>query len=121
MTEPTTLIKDSKRIGDETDAIYNEAVFAATYLQEYLVHKRGNPNEVFSQFYKPFVALFIHTSVSREMSKAEYDGLINAIDAWMQKDIKRYRLYHLMHEGMTLFRKYQAAVVTSGAVVIKRE
>ena len=67
MAEPATSTRDHKKIGDELDAIYNDAVIASMYLQEYLVHKRGNPNEVFSQFYEPFVALFIHTSVSREM------------------------------------------------------
>lgn len=121
MAEPATSTRDHKKIGDELDEIYNAAVIAAMYLQEYLVHKRGNPNEVFSQFYQPFVALFLHTSVAREMDKEEYDDLINSIDKWMHKDIKKYGLLVLMTEGLRLFRKYQRVVVKSGAVIIKRE
>jgi hypothetical protein len=121
MAEPSTPTRDHQKIGNEIDAIYNAAVMAAMFLQEYLVHRKGNPNEVFSQFYEPFVALFVHTSVMREMEKAEYDTLINDIDKWMQKSTKKHDLLLLMHEGLRLFRRYQAAVIKTGAVVVKRE
>ena len=121
MAEPTTSTRDHKKIGEEIDEVYIAAVMAAMYLQQYLVHRRGNPNEAFFNFYDGFVALFGLTNVSREMDKVEYDTLINDINRWLQKSTRNHNLFLLMYEGLRLFKQYQAAVIKTGAVIVKRE
>lgn len=121
MPDPTTIARDHKKIGDELDDIYIEAISAATYAKSYLVHKRGNPNEIFHQFYLPFVALFMHTRFTREMSKDDYTDLINSLDRWVNKGSRTTTIHALLREGLQLFSQYQCEVIKSGAVVIKRE
>jgi len=122
MADPTPATREHKKIGDELDSVYVAAINAATYAQGFMVHRHGNPNEVYDIFYDPFINLFIHTRSTREMTKnGQYDALIAAIDRWMQKSTRTHNVRALIQEGLWLFKYYQKAVIASGAVIIKRE
>lgn len=123
MADPLPSTKgDHKRISDELDQAYSEAIKAATHAQCFLTHRHGNANEVYNLFYDPFVNLFMHTRATREMMKDNmYKKQIDAIERWMQKSSRRHDVRMLIREGLVLFRDYQKAVITSGAVIIRKE
>lgn len=123
MVDPIPTTKgDHKRISDELDSAYVEAIKAATYAQCFLTHRRGNANEVYGAFYDPFVSLFMHTRSTREMIKDDKNkALISSIERWMQKSSRHHNVRALIYEGLSLFRLYQKAVITSGAVIIRKE
>lgn len=122
MADPNPVAREHKKIGDELDTVYVDAINAATYAQSFLTHRHGNPNEVYEAFYDPFINLFMHTRSTREMLKdGKYAALIAKVDMWMQKDVRFHNVRVLIREGLWLFKHYQAAVIMSGAVVIKRE
>jgi hypothetical protein len=122
MADPTTPTQEHKKIGDELDAVYIEAVNAAAYAKGHLMHRHGNPNEAYEVLYAAFVTLFMYTSTTREMTKGDkYKDLINSVERWSNKEPRNHHIRSLIREGLSLFKEYQAAAIQSGAVVIRRE
>lgn len=115
--DPIPISREHKKLGDELDDIYIEAVNAASYARGYLRQRRGNFGAVFFQFYYPFDALFQHTRYLPDMKDADED-LIADIEQWVQTEEKPK--ISQLRRGLDLFSEYQKAVIKGGAVVLKR-
>jgi hypothetical protein len=117
MGDQTPIVREHKKLGDELDDIYIEAVNASAFARGYLVHKKGNPNELFFQFYYPFSALFQHTRFLPELKNAD-EQLIKDIDAWIAIEQRPTR--SIMRKGLELFSDYQKILLQQGAIAVKR-
>ena len=118
MADPIPISREHKKLGDELDDIYIETVNASIFARGYLIHKKGNPNELFLQFYYPFGALFQHTRYMREMSNVDKE-LIIEIENWINLQDKPRP--STMLKGLNLFSKYQEPLLKNGVIILKRE
>lgn len=117
-SDPIPIVRDHKKLGDELDDVYIEAVNASMLARGYLKHRKGNPTEIFFQFYYPFGALFQHTRFLREMKGVD-DDLVGKIDAWFQIEGKPRP--SVMTSGLDLFSRYQEHLLQKGIIILKRE
>jgi hypothetical protein len=116
---PVQPVREHKKVTDEIDDLYMDAVYAASRLQSYLVQPRGvNRMEQFMLFYRSFYGLFLHTRVMQGDDKGSE---IVDCDDWFDSCANRRTLpVSLMRRGIVLFKIYQEKIVKAGIVTTRR-
>ena len=131
---PVQSVKEHKKITDEIDDLYSDALFYEANLQTYLVQPRGgNRGEQVLNFYRSFRGLFTHTRLMKGMDEIINEGkdtenkknLIMEVEEWFERGTDPKTRKHkypddFVRTGLDLFSKYQEKLIKKAVVSLVR-
>ena len=107
---------DEKRSALRNDvySTYSMWVWGMSEASAYLIHRRGNKNEIFFGLYLPFTTIFSYTRHLKEMSKVD-EKLIEAIGAWVSGNRAS------ISRGLYLSNHYQMELIKNNVIILRSE